>query len=96
MTAEPIPHGYSSGTPWIISRDAARLIDYLAQAFEAEEIARVLGEGNRDHAEVRIGDSIVMLFDSRPGWPPTPAFLRLYVPDATPLTERLLPRVARR
>jgi len=31
------------------------------------------------HAEVRIGDSVVMMFDSRPGWPPTPAFLRLYV-----------------
>lgn len=83
MTVKPIPDGYRTVTPWIISHDTAALIDYLKAAFDAEEIARVVGEDGRiGHAEVRIGDSIVMPFDAPPGWPPTPAFLRLYVEDA--------------
>ncbi|MFJ4817625.1 VOC family protein [Streptomyces sp. NPDC088801] len=83
MTVKPIPDGYHTVTPWIISRDTAGLIDYLKEAFDAEEIARVVGEDGRiGHAEVRIGDSVVMPFDAPPNWPPTPAFLRLYVEDA--------------
>ncbi|MFF8937891.1 VOC family protein [Streptomyces paradoxus] len=83
MTVQPIPDGYHTVTPWIISRDTAGLIDYMKEAFDAEEIARVVGEDGRiGHAEVRIGDSIVMPFDAPPDWPPTPAFLRLYVEDA--------------
>ncbi|MGP4010835.1 VOC family protein [Streptomyces sp. 4N124] len=83
MTVKPIPDGYHTVTPWIISRDTAGLIDYLKEAFDAEEIARVVGDDGRiGHAEVRIGDSIVMPFDAPPHWPPTPAFLRLYVEDA--------------
>jgi uncharacterized glyoxalase superfamily protein PhnB len=83
MTVKPVPEGYYTVTPWIISRDTAQLIDYVKEAFEAEEIARVVGEdGSIGHAEVRIGDSVVMMFDAKPDWPPTPAFLRLYVTDA--------------
>jgi len=83
MTVKPIPDGYHTVTPWIISRDTAGLIDYPEEAFDAEEIARVVGDDVRiEHAEVRIGDSIVMPFDAPPVWPPTPAFLRLYVEDA--------------
>ncbi|MET9686608.1 VOC family protein [Streptomyces coeruleorubidus] len=83
MTVKPIPGGYHTVTPWIISRDTAGLIDYLKEAFDAEETARVVGDDGRiGHAEVRIGDSIVMPFDAPPHWPPTPAFLRLYVEDA--------------
>lgn len=80
---QPIPAGYSTVTPWIIVKGAAQLIDYLKAAFEAEELARVPNEdGTIGHAEVQIGDSVVMMFDSRPEWPATPSFLRLYVEDA--------------
>ncbi|MGH2614066.1 MAG: VOC family protein [Thermomicrobiales bacterium] len=66
----------------MISRDAAQLIEFVKAAFDAEEIARVVGEdGTIGHAEVRIGDSVVMMFDAKPDWPDTPAFLRLYVAD---------------
>lgn len=83
MAVKPIPDGYTTVTPWLISRDAAGLIDYLARAFDAEELGRVVGDDGRiGHAEVRIGNAIVMLFDAPEGWPPTPGFLRLYVPDA--------------
>ncbi|MEV6569900.1 VOC family protein [Streptomyces sp. NPDC051577] len=79
----PIPQGYHSVTPWIISRDTLSLIAFLKKAFDATELACLTGEdGAVQHAEVRIGDSVVMMFDARPEWPPTPGFLRLYVEDA--------------
>jgi PhnB protein len=83
MTVNPVPEGYTTVTPWLISRDTARLIGYMKAAFDAEELSRVvMPDGSIGHAEVRIGNAIVMLFDARPEWPPTPGFLRLYVEDA--------------
>lgn len=77
------PAGYGTVTPWIIGRDTAGLMDFLARAFDAVEIIRLTDErGVIGHAEMRLGDSMVMMFDARPDWPPTPAFLRLYLPDA--------------
>jgi PhnB protein len=85
------PPGYGTVTPWIISRDAARLIEFTKSAFGAEELARVPGPGGGiGHAEVRIGDSVVMMFDARDDWPDTPAFLRLYVADADAAYRRAL------
>lgn len=83
MSVKAIPEGYTTVTPWIISRDTAAVIDYLQKAFGAEELGRVTdARGVIGHAEVRICDAMVMLFDSDPSWPATPAFLRLYVEDA--------------
>ncbi len=87
----PVPEGYRVVTPWIISRDTARLLDFVQEAFGAEEIARVLNEdGTIGHAEFRIGDSIVMAFDAREGCPDTPAFFRLYVGDGDSVYRRAL------
>jgi uncharacterized glyoxalase superfamily protein PhnB len=78
----PIPEGYHTVTPFVIVKGAARLIDFMREAFGAQETGRVVGEdGAIGHAEVRVGDSVVMMFDSKQGWPVTPAFLRLYVED---------------
>jgi PhnB protein len=78
----PIPDGYGAVTPWVISRNTAGLIDFVTQAFDAIELVRVDNEdGAIGHAEVRIGDSVVMMFDAPPEWSDTPAFLRLYVKD---------------
>jgi uncharacterized glyoxalase superfamily protein PhnB len=83
MTVKAIPEGYTTITPWIIGADTAGLMDYLTRAFGAEELDRLTDEnGIIGHAEMRIGNAVVMMFDSRPDWPPTPAFLRLYVDDA--------------
>src|SRR5713101_788808 len=74
----PIPEGSSSVMPWIISRDTAKLLDFLKQAFGAQELSRMYNEdGTIGHAEAKIGDSIVGGFDAREGWPDTPCFLRL-------------------
>ncbi|MCA2223988.1 VOC family protein [Nonomuraea aurantiaca] len=78
-----VPEGYTTVTPFVACRDTARFIAYVKEAFAAEELGRVTDEEGRiGHAEVRIGDAVVMMFDAVPDWPPTPAFLRLYVDDA--------------
>jgi len=83
MTVQPVPQGCCTVTPWIIGPATDQLIDYLKAASGAEELGRLVGaSGSVEHAEVRIGDSVVMMFDARPDAPPTPAFLRLFVEDA--------------
>ena len=83
MTVKAIPEGYTSITPWIIGKDTDGLMDFLTRAFDAEEVSRLADEnGVIGHAEMRIGNAMVMMFDARPDWPATPAFLRLYVEDA--------------
>ena len=87
----PVPEGYRAVTPWIISRDTAGLLDFVKEAYGAEEIARVHNEdGTIGHAEFRIGDSIVMAFDAREGWADTPGFLRLYVEEGDAVYRRAL------
>jgi PhnB protein len=88
---QPIPEGYQSVTPWIISRDTAKLLDFMSKAFGAQELGRVYNEdGTIGHAEAKIGDSIVMAFDARKEWPETPCFLRLYVPDGDAVYQQAL------
>jgi PhnB protein len=58
----PIPEGYHTVTPFVIVKGAARLIDFMRDAFGAKEMGRVVGEGGAiGHAEVRVGDSVVMM-----------------------------------
>ncbi len=83
-----VPEGYHTVTPWLITQGrTAELIDFIVEVFEAEELGRVGEAGAIGHAEVRIGDSVVMLFD-HPGWPATPGFLRLYVADDAAVLRR--------
>ena len=86
-----IPDGYTTVTPWLISADTAAELEFIRSAFGGEEIARVVGEDGRiGHAETRIGDAIVLLFDRPDGWPVTPCFLRLFVADADETFRRAL------
>jgi uncharacterized glyoxalase superfamily protein PhnB len=89
-----VPEGYHTVTPWIISRGhTATIIEFVAGVFDATELGRVENDGVIGHAEVRIGDSVVMLFD-QPDWPQTPAFLRLYVADDAEVLSRAVARGA--
>ena len=64
----PIPEGYHSVTPYITVSNAARAIDFYQKAFGAKEIMRMNGpDGKIGHAELRIGDSVLMLADEMPG-----------------------------
>lgn len=63
-----IPKGFHTATPHLILTDSARAIDFYKRAFGAEELFRVDGpEGKVGHAEIKIGDSIIMLSDEMPG-----------------------------
>jgi PhnB protein len=64
---KPIPDGYHTATPYLVLRGAARAIDFYKQAFGAVELMRISGPGGHiGHAEIRIGDSPIMLADEMP------------------------------
>jgi PhnB protein len=86
-----VPEGYHTVTPFIIAKGAADLIEFLTNGFGALELSRMTDEdGKIGHAEVRIGDSVIMLFDSKEGWPETPSFLRIYVEDCDDMYQQAL------
>jgi PhnB protein len=67
MAIKAIPDGYHSVTPYLIVDGAARALEFYKKAFGAEETVRMPGpDGRIGHAEVRIGDSVVMLADENP------------------------------
>lgn len=69
MSSSKIPAGYHTITPAIIVRDAAAAIDFYKRAFGAEEINRMPGpDGKIMHAEIRIGDSLIMLGEENEHW----------------------------
>src|SRR6266536_4352345 len=85
-----IPVGYHTVTPYLIVNGGARAIEFYKQAFGAAEVMRMPGPGGKImHAEIKIGDSRIMLADEWPEWDArgpqsiggTPVGLGLYVED---------------
>lgn len=69
MSKSYIPAGYHTITPAIVVRDAAAAIEFYKKAFGAEEVHRMAGpDGSIMHAEIRIGDSVVMLGEENEQW----------------------------
>src|SRR5262245_22026599 len=90
MAVRLIPEGYHSVTPALNVQGAAKAIDFMKRAFGAEELLRMPGPGGViQHAEVRIGDSIVILSDAV-RLPPMLGSLFLYVEDADAVYEQAL------
>jgi uncharacterized glyoxalase superfamily protein PhnB len=90
MSYSKIPAGYHTVTPSIIVRDAAKAIDFYQRAFGAEEIERFAGpNGSVMHAEIRIGDSRIMIGEENEQWGTksplstngNPGSLHIYVDD---------------
>ena len=64
MAAKPIPEGYTTLSPYIAVDDAKRAIEFYKEAFGATERGAMLGpDGNIAHAEIQIGDTVLMLSD---------------------------------
>jgi PhnB protein len=87
---KPIPDGYHSTTPYLIVDGASRAIDFYKRAFGARELMRMPAPGDRvGHAEIKIGDSVIMLADEHPEmnargpahYGGSPVSLLLYVTD---------------
>ena len=91
MAVKAIPEGYHSVTPSLVVNGAAKLIDFMKAAFGAEEAFRMpTPSGEIMHAEVRIGDSVVMLNDVMGQSSPTTSSLFLYVNDVDGVYQRAL------
>jgi PhnB protein len=95
--AKSIPEGMHSITPHIVCAGAAEAIEFYKKAFGAVEISRLPGDGGKlMHAEIRIGDSVVMLVDESPEWgmigpkslKGSPVTIHLYVDDVDAVVQQ--------
>jgi uncharacterized glyoxalase superfamily protein PhnB len=87
---KPIPEGYQTVIPYLTVKDAGGLLEFMKQAFGATEKYRMDGpDGSLGHAEVQIGDCVVML-GANPMEPPMPAGLVVYVEDCDATFKRAL------
>jgi PhnB protein len=67
MATKPIPDGYRTATPYLIIKGAAEAIEFYKRAFGATELLRMAdAQGRVGHAEIKIGDSVIMLADEHP------------------------------
>ena len=82
VPVKPIPEGYHTVTPYLVVKGAGKLIDFLKAAFDAQENFRMpMPDGSIGHAEVRIGNSMIMLGEARDQWKAMPTTLQLYLED---------------
>lgn len=85
------PEGYPQVSPYLVVAGAQTTIDFLEQLFAATQLRRYdAPDGGVLHAELRIGDSVVMIGDAGGDWRPVPAFLHVYVEDADAVYRRAL------
>src|SRR5437879_10992510 len=94
---KPIPDGYHTVTPYLVVQGAANAIDFYKKVFGATELMRFPGpDGKVGHAEIKIGDSPIMLADECPGMEfkspkaigGTPVSILLYVDDVDAVFNR--------
>jgi len=91
MATNPKPKGYHSVTPFLAIKDVAQLIDFAQRAFGATEVSRLeKSDGSIMHAELKIGDSIIMLGDATAEKDVSKATLYLYVDDADAMYKQAL------
>ena len=97
MSVQPVPEGYHTLIPYLAVDDAAKAIEYYTKAFGAKERARMDGpDGKIGHAELEIGDSVVMLADPFPDASTTPpsevgsttAAIVMYVEDVDAVVKK--------
>jgi uncharacterized glyoxalase superfamily protein PhnB len=86
-----IPDGYHSVTPYLVVPGARKLLDFMKQAFDAEQRELMAtDDGTIRHAEALIGDSIIMLGEASDQWPAMPTMIYLYVNDVDATYRRAL------
>jgi uncharacterized glyoxalase superfamily protein PhnB len=88
MAVSPVREGFHTVTPYLMVRDAEKLIEFVQQAFGATETLRTIGAAGGLHAEVRIGDSMVMIGGASATTKPAAIFL--YMDDVDAVYQRAL------
>ncbi|HZQ69829.1 MAG TPA: VOC family protein [Terriglobales bacterium] len=97
MAVKPVPEGYHTATPYLYVKGGAKALDFYKKAFGATELLRMEGPGGSiGHAEIRIGDSPIMLADEFPdmgarspeAYGGSPVGIMLYVPDVDATVKR--------
>lgn len=90
----PIRKGYHTVTPYLMSQDAPVLLDFISRAFDGVEMFRTTGSAGGVHAEMRVGDSMLMIGGGSPKhtWrgDAMPTSLHIYVKDADTTYQRAL------
>lgn len=90
-TEHPEQKKYNTVSIWITTKNTDKLIIFLKTAFNAKEIGRVYNaDGSIGHAEVQIGDSKILMFDSKPEWPTFRSLIQLYVENVDEIYEQAL------
>jgi PhnB protein len=83
------PEGYPDVSAYIVAAGAQRVIAFMEQVFDATPLRRYdTPDGSIMHAEMRIGDSVIMIGESGAEWPPVPTFLHVYVGDVDATWQR--------
>jgi PhnB protein len=93
-----IPDGYEGVTPYLICRNAEAAIEFYKKAFGAEELFRIGQPGMVGHAELKIGNAIIMMADEHPDMGAvspetlggTPVHLMIYVEDVDAFTQKAI------
>lgn len=90
-TTKKNPGGKSTVTPYVAVRGAAAWLEFVETTFGTEKAFQVPNEdGTIGHAEITVGDSVLMAFDAKPDWPATPSLLSVYVDDVDEVLARAL------
>ncbi len=94
VAVSPVPKGFHTVTPYLVADNASALIDFVRTVFDGEETFRAIGPAGGIHAEVRVGDSMLMIGGGGPGlkWRSRPwaTGLHTYVKDVDAVYERAL------
>ena len=91
MAVKQIPEGYHTVTPYLIVEGADKLIEFIENVFEGSVKFKMQGDDGRiNHAEMKIGDSVLMLAEAGAEWKPTNTLLYLYVEDVDAIYHKAL------
>ena len=90
-SVQPIPDGSHTITPYLVVEGVPKLIEFLKQAFGAQELGRMARpDGGVMHAEVKVGDSKLMMGEPMGDWKAKPCSLYLYVEDVDAVYQRAI------
>jgi PhnB protein len=92
MPVQPIPDGYHTITPYLVVRGADKTVEFLKKAFGAELSFEPMRrpDGKIMHADLKIGDSHVMISEASEQHPPMPCLVHVYVPNVDAVYARAI------